>query len=115
MASGASYQKDGGWQDPTHWAEQTIFARQEGMLKWASEKLQPGDLVRVRSTPSRQSWEQDGEKIYGHGFAVNELSLLAAKPEKEAKPAKSSPAKKIAADRLVEAPRGPSTFSPPLT
>ncbi|MGO9768128.1 MAG: single-stranded DNA-binding protein [Roseiarcus sp.] len=94
MASDASYKKDGGWQDRTHWVEHTIFALQEGMLKWASEKLQPGDLVQVRSTPSRQSWERDGEKRYGAGFAVNELSLLAAKPEKETEPAKSSLANK---------------------
>jgi hypothetical protein len=45
-----------------------------------------------RATPSQQCWEQGGEKRYGCGFAVNELGLLAAKPEKEAKPAKSSPA-----------------------
>jgi single-stranded DNA-binding protein len=64
------------------------------MRKWAREKLQPGDLVLVRSTPSQRSWEQDAEKRYGYGFAVNELSLPAAKPEKEAKPAKSSPANK---------------------
>jgi hypothetical protein len=63
------------------------------MLKWANEKLQPGDLVHVRLTPSQQSWEQDGEKRYGYGFAVNELTLL-AKPEKEAEPAKPSPANK---------------------
>jgi len=94
VASDASYKKDGGWQDRTHWVEHTIFARQEGMLKWASEKLQLGDPVHVRSTPSQQSWEQDGEKHYGYGFAVNELTLLATKPEKEAEPAKSSPAAK---------------------
>jgi hypothetical protein len=48
----------------------------------------------VRSTPSQQSWEQDGEKRLGAGFAGNELTLLAAKPEKEAELAKSSPANK---------------------
>ncbi len=94
VASDASYKKDGEWQDRTNWVEHTIFARQEGMRKWANEKLQPGDLVHVRSTPSQQCWEQGGEKRYGYGFAVNELTLLAAKSEKEAEPAKSSPANK---------------------
>jgi single-stranded DNA-binding protein len=110
VASDASYKKDGEWQDRTNWVEHTIFARQEGMLKWASEKLQPGDLVHVRSTPSQESWEQDGEKRYGYGFAANELTLLAAKTEKEAEPAKSSPANKK--ESLIGSRRGHAARPP---
>jgi hypothetical protein len=103
--------KDGGWRDRPHWVERTIFARLEGMLKWASGKLQPGDLVHVRPTPSRRSWERDGEKRYGAGFAVNELTLLAAKPEKETEPAKSSLAAKK--EPLIGSWRG--HVAPPLS
>ncbi|MCA6105374.1 single-stranded DNA-binding protein [Bradyrhizobium australafricanum] len=81
VASDASYKKDGEWVDRANWVEHTIFARQDGMLKWAGETLKPGDLVFVRSTPSQSSWEKDGEKHYGVTFAVNELRLEVARAD----------------------------------
>ncbi|WP_410469839.1 hypothetical protein [Bradyrhizobium sp. 33ap4] len=35
IASNACYKKDGEWVDRVNWVEHTIFARQDGMLKWA--------------------------------------------------------------------------------
>jgi single-strand DNA-binding protein len=86
IASNANYKNgEGAWVERTHWNEHTIFERQGGLLKWASESLKPGDLVLVRSTPFQTEWKKDGETHYGQTFAVNELSLLMAKSDKEEK------------------------------
>jgi single-strand DNA-binding protein len=87
IASNANYKNGvGAWVERTHWNEHTIFERQSGLLKWASESLKPGDLVLVRSTPFQTEWKKDGETHYGQTFAVNELSLLTAKSDKKDKP-----------------------------
>ena len=50
IASNANYKNgEGAWVERTHWNEHTIFERQGGLLKWASESLKPGDLVLVGS------------------------------------------------------------------
>ena len=86
IASNANYKNgEGAWVDRTHWNEHTIFERQGGLLKWASESLKPGDLVLVRSTPFQTEWKKDGETHYGQTFAVNELTLLTAKSDKKEK------------------------------
>ena len=79
IGSDASYKKDGEWISRAHWVEHTIFGRQDGLKKWVLEKLQPGDLVSVVSTPQQTSWEKDGEKHYGYTFAVEQFDLLTAK------------------------------------
>ena len=77
IASNANYKNgERAWVDRTHWNEHTIFERQAGLLKWASESLKPGDLVYLRSTAFQTEWEKDGETRYGQTFAVNELTLL---------------------------------------
>jgi single-strand DNA-binding protein len=93
VASDVGYKGDNGeWQDRTNWIEHTLFARQEGKIKWVRENLQVGDLVTVRSTPSQTSWEKDGEKHYGYTFAIDYLRREAkaekADEQKAAKPAK---------------------------
>ena len=86
IASNANYKNgEGAWIERTHWNEHTIFERQAGLLKWASESLKPGDLVLVRSTPFQTEWKKDGETQYGQTFAANELSLLTAKSDKKEK------------------------------
>ena len=80
-----------------------MFARQEGQIKWAREKLATRDIVFVRSTPSQTSYEKDGAKIYGFTFAVTELRLEVAKarvkdkPVQEAAPARGKAKGKKAA------------------
>ena len=85
------------------------------MLKRASEMLEPGDLVHERSTPPWESWQQGGEKRYGYGFAVNEPTLLAATPEKEAEAAKPSSAKKELLIGSWRSHAATHLFSPLLT
>jgi single-strand DNA-binding protein len=86
IASNANYKNgEGAWVERTHWNEHTIFERQGGLLKWASESLKPGDLVLVRSTPFQNEWKKDGETHYGQTFAVTEVSLLTAKSDKKEK------------------------------
>jgi single-stranded DNA-binding protein len=85
VASDASYKKEGEWIDRTNWIDHTIFARQEGLKKWAGEKLQSGDLVFIRSTPAQTSWDHNGEKRYGYTFSVSELRLEVAKEDMKAR------------------------------
>lgn len=86
IASNANYKNgDGAWVERTNWNEHTIFERQAGLLKWASESLKPGDLVLARSTPFQTEWKKDGETHYGQTFVVNELTLLTAKADRKGK------------------------------
>jgi len=60
IASNANYKNgDGARVERTHWNDHTIFERQGGLLKWASESLKPGDLVLIRSTPFQTEWKRD--------------------------------------------------------
>ena len=79
IASDASYKKDGDWVNQAHWVEHTVFARQGSLRTWVLDKLQPGDLVSVVSTPQQTSWEKNGQTHYGYTFAVDRLDLLVAK------------------------------------
>jgi single-stranded DNA-binding protein len=94
IASDASYKKDGEWQDRTLWVEHTLFARQEATIKWAREKLQPGDLVSVRSTPSQTRWEKDGKECFGYTFAIEELRREVAKADLKSEEDTKKPAPK---------------------
>jgi len=91
VASSANYKNvEGEWIDRTHWNEHTIFERQSGLLKWATESLKPGDLIFVRSTAFQTEWDKDGETRYGQTFAVNELTLLTAKADKKGREVEAS-------------------------
>jgi single-stranded DNA-binding protein len=84
IASTVNYKNgEGQWIDRTHWNEHTIFERQAGLLKWATESLKPGDLVFARSTAFQSEWQKDNETHYGQTFAVNALTLLTAKADKK--------------------------------
>jgi len=91
VASDASFKKDGEWQNRTHWIEHTIFERQDATIKWARENLKPGDLVHVRSTAFQSEWEKDGQTHYGVTFAVDQLTRLAKRTEKDGEAAPQEP------------------------
>lgn len=53
VASDASYRRDVEWMNRANWIEHTVFGRRDKMKDWALDTLQAGDLVFIRSTPSR--------------------------------------------------------------
>lgn len=87
VASDASYNKNGEWVNKANWIEHTIFGRQEKVLEWVRDNLQPGDLVSVRSTPSQSKYERNGETVYGYTFAVEMIRREVAKADMKAKEA----------------------------
>ncbi len=72
IATNASYKESGEWVDRTHWNEVAIFDR--GTRGWVSEKVQPGDVVRVEGTLRQSSYERDGETVYTTDLVVEDFN-----------------------------------------
>lgn len=67
----------GEYDNTTRWNTYTIF--KDSRAKWARENLRPGDLVRLEGEYFEDSYDKDGETIYGVTFACSQIDLLCPK------------------------------------
>ena len=69
----------GDFNQNTFWNEVTIFA--EKTVKWADENLKPGDIVSVRGTIRKTSWDKDGVTQYDVLLAAKNVDRIVSKEQ----------------------------------
>ena len=82
IASSYSRKDDRGeWIEHTRWNEVTIFS--EGKQGYVRRNLDAGDLVFTSGTLSQNSWEKNGEKVYGVTLACERIERLCKGPNRQ--------------------------------
>ncbi len=81
IASSTSRKDDRGeWIEHTRWNEVTIFS--EGKQGRVKRNLDAGDLVFASGTLGQNSWEKNGEKVYGVTLACERIERLSKGPNR---------------------------------
>src|SRR5271168_2016302 len=82
IASSYSRKDDRGERiEHTRWNEVTIFS--EGKQGYVRRNLDAGDLVFTSGTLSQNSWEKNGEKVYGVTLACERIERLCKGPNRQ--------------------------------
>lgn len=76
--------KNGDWEDNTHWNTVTVF--NERTIAWIRANTKPGDIVQARGRLRNGAYEKDGETVYTVDLITTEFHLLARHAAKAAAP-----------------------------
>ena len=71
----------GEWIEHTRWNEVSIFS--EGKQGYVRRNLDAGDLIFTSGTLGQNSWEKNGEKVYGVTLACERIERLCKGPNRQ--------------------------------